>query len=55
MDVLVEFEGLATIDRYMGLKFHLEEALGAHVELVTTTGLKSRVRPVVEREAIDVA
>ena len=55
VDVLVEFDGPATLDRYMGLKFHLEDALGARVDLVTTTGLKSRVRPVVEREAIDVA
>ena len=55
VDVLVEFDGPATLDRYMGLKFQLEDALGARVDLVTTTGLKSRARPVVEREAIDVA
>jgi predicted nucleotidyltransferase len=55
VDVLVEFDGPVTLDRYMGLKFQLEDALGARVDLVTTTGLKPRVRPVVEREAIDVA
>ncbi len=55
VDVLVEFEGPVTLDRYMGLKFHLEDALGARVDLVTTSGLKPRARPFVEREAIDVA
>src|SRR5437870_9292950 len=55
VDVLVEFDGPATLDRYMGLKFHLEDALGARVDLVTGSGLKSRARPFVEREAIDVA
>jgi hypothetical protein len=55
VDLLVEFDGSTTLDRYMGLKFHLEDALGVRVDLVTTTGLKARVRPVVEREAIDVA
>jgi predicted nucleotidyltransferase len=55
VDVLVDFDGPVTLDRYMGLKFHLEDALGARVDLVTTSGLKPRARPVVEREAIDVA
>lgn len=55
IDVLVEFDGQVTLDRYMGLKFHLEDALGARVDLVTTSGLKPRARPGVEREAIDVA
>lgn len=55
VDVLVEFDGPVTLDRYMGLKFHLEDALGARVDLVTTSGLKPRARPLVEREAIDVA
>ena len=55
VDVLVEFAGPVTLDRYMGLKFHLEDKLGARVDLVTTSGLKARARLIVEREAIDVA
>jgi predicted nucleotidyltransferase len=39
----------------MGVKFHLEDALGARVDLVTDSGLKPRARPIVEREALDVA
>lgn len=52
LDVLVEFEGPATFDRYMGLKFFLEELLGCRVDLVTRKALKPRLRPYVEKEAI---
>ncbi len=55
VDVLVEFASPVTLDRYMGLKFYLEDALGTRVDLVTASGLKARARPIVEREAIDVA
>ena len=55
VDVLVEFEGPATFDRYMGLKLYLEDLLGTQVDLVTRRALKPRVRPYVEREAIRVA
>ena len=54
VDLLVEFEGSATFDRYMDLKFFLEELLGCRVDLVTRDGLKPRVRPEVEREAVHV-
>jgi len=52
VDILVEFEGRATFDRYMGLKFFLEDLLGKRVDLVTRKALKPRMRPYVEREAI---
>ncbi len=52
VDILVEFEGQATFDRYMGLKFFLEDLLGRRVDLVTRKALKPRMRPYVEREAI---
>ena len=52
VDILVEFEGRATFDRYMGLKFFLEDLLGRRVDLVTRKALKPRLRPYVEREAI---
>ena len=54
VDILVEFEGRATFDRYMGLKFFLEDLLGRRVDLVTRKALKPRLRPLVEREAINV-
>jgi hypothetical protein len=52
VDILAEFEGRATFDRYMGLKFFLEDLLGRRVDLVTRKALKPRLRPFVEREAI---
>jgi predicted nucleotidyltransferase len=55
VDFLVEFEGAATFDRYMGLRFFLEDLLGAPVDLVTRKALKPRLKPYVEREAEYVA
>ena len=40
---------------FMGLKFFLEDQLGRKVDLVTPDALKPRMRPVVEREAVNVA
>ena len=55
VDMLVEFEGAATFDRYVGLRFFLEDLLGAPVDLVTRKALKPRLKPYVEREAQYVA
>ena len=55
VDVLVEFEGRATFDGYMELKFYLEGLLGCRVDLVTSKALRPRMRPYVEREAVYVA
>jgi predicted nucleotidyltransferase len=35
VDILVEFKGKATFDRYMDTKFYLEELLDCKVDLVT--------------------
>jgi predicted nucleotidyltransferase len=55
VDVLVDFEGEATFDRYMGLKFFLEDLLGRKVDLVTQKALRNELRPSVELEAVRVA
>ncbi len=55
VDVLVEFEGPATFDGYMGVKSYLEELLGRKVDLVTESGLKPRARLHVEKDLIRVA
>ncbi len=55
VDILVEFDGPATFDRYIELKFRLEALLGRPVDLVTPRALKPRLRPYVEREAIRVS
>jgi predicted nucleotidyltransferase len=55
LDVLVDFDAGPTFDSFMGVKFFLEDHLGRKVDLVTPGALKPRMRPVVEREAVDVA
>lgn len=54
LDFLVEFEGRASFDQYMDLKFFLEDLLNRKVDLVTRKALKPHLRPYVEKEAIDV-
>jgi len=54
VDILVEFEGPATFDRYLELKFYLETLLGRSVDLVTPRALKPLMRPYVEKEAVRV-
>jgi uncharacterized protein len=51
VDFLVEFEGAPSFDRYMDLKFLLEDALGCTVDLVTRAALKPRMRDTIEKEA----
>ena len=55
VDVLVEFDGPATFDRYFDLKDYLEQLLGRPVDLVTRKGLKPRARQHVERDLIRIA
>ncbi|MEA5508762.1 nucleotidyltransferase family protein [Crocosphaera sp. UHCC 0190] len=55
VDILVEFTEKVTFDRYMDLKFYLEDCLGTKVDLVTHNMLKSPIRQTVEQEAIYVS
>ncbi len=55
LDILVDFEKDPTFLSFMGLKAFLEDHLGRRVDLVTPDALKPRMRPIVEREAVDVA
>lgn len=52
VDFLVRFSGTPTYDRYMDLKFHLEEMLGVPVDLVTEDALRPEMRKSVERDAL---
>lgn len=54
IDVLVSFDGPATSERYFGVQFYLEDLLGRPVDLVTEKGLRSELRPYIEREALRV-
>ncbi len=55
VDILAEFERPLSFRRFMDFKFFLEDLLGFSVDLVTEHGLRDRVRPYVERDAIRVA
>jgi len=51
VDVLVDFEGTATFDRYVELSFLLEELLGCRIDLVTRRSLHTSLRFGFERDA----
>lgn len=55
IDLLVELEPPYTYDRYIHVKFFLEDLLQRPVDLVMLDTLKERIRPEIEREAIYVA
>ena len=55
VDILVEFDGPATFDRYMELKLFLEDLLGRPVDLVTRKGIRPELAPYVDQEARRVA
>ncbi|MEM8722761.1 MAG: nucleotidyltransferase family protein [Cyanobacteria bacterium P01_G01_bin.39] len=52
LDFLVEFEGATTFDRYMDLKFFLEDLFQMPVDLVTKRSLKKEISQKVLEEAI---
>ncbi|HKI05577.1 MAG TPA: nucleotidyltransferase family protein [Thermoanaerobaculia bacterium] len=55
VDLLVKFRETPSFSGYMKLRIFLEDLLGARVDLITESGLRERVRPFVERDAIRVA
>ena len=55
VDILVEFKGKATFDRYMDTKFYLEELLECKVDLVTPKAIKPRMKPYIMQDLVHVA
>lgn len=55
VDVLVEFDGPTTFDRHMGLLIFLEDLLGCRVDVLTATGIKPRLRPLIDQDLVRVA
>lgn len=55
VDLLVGFDGSPTFSNFMKLQIFLEDLLRAKVDLVSENGLRDRVRPYVEKEAVCVA
>jgi predicted nucleotidyltransferase len=52
IDILVEFSEPITFDRYIDLKFYLEDSLGVKVDLVTRKMLKPQLQRTVDKEAV---
>ena len=55
IDVLVEFDGPATFDGYVGLKDYLESLFGAKVDLATEAMIKPRLRRQIDKDLLRVA
>lgn len=55
IDILVDLEPPITFDRYMDIKFYLEDHLGKKVDLVSWKSLKPQLREIVEKEAVYVS
>ena len=55
VDVLVEFEGPATFDNFMGLQAYLENLLGAGIDLTTPSAIRPRMRSAIEKDLVYVA
>ena len=55
VDLLVEFSGPVTFDRYMRLKDFLEGVLGQPVDLLTRNGVRPQLLPHIEQDAAHVA
>ena len=54
IDILVQFNGLATSRAFFGVQFYIEDLLGRQVDLVTDKALRPEFRPHLEREALSV-
>ena len=55
VDVLVEFDGPATFDRYTGLLAFLEDLFGRRVDLLTPRAIKPRAAARIEEDLVRVA
>jgi len=55
IDFLVEFHGAATLAGYMNLKVLLETMFQRRIDLVTRNAVRSRLRAIVEQDAVRVA
>jgi predicted nucleotidyltransferase len=52
IDILVEYQGPATFDRFMDTKYYLQELLGCKVDLVTPQAIKPRMKPYIMQDLV---
>jgi predicted nucleotidyltransferase len=51
IDFVVELE-IKSFDKYMELKFYLEDLFGRGIDLVLDSAIKPRLRPYIEKEVV---
>ena len=52
VDVLVQFNGPATSNRFFGVQFYLEDLFGRPVDLVTSKALRPELKPYIDKEIV---
>ena len=55
IDVLVEFDGALTFDKYMNLKFFIEDLFNRKVDLVIKEDIKPQIKEQILKETIYVS
>lgn len=55
IDILIKFNGPASFDLYMDLKFFLEDLLGRKVDLITEDAIRNEIKHYVDKDLIRVA
>lgn len=55
IDILIKFDGPASYDLYMDLKFFLEDLLDRKVDLITEDGVRTEIKQFIEKDLIRVA
>jgi predicted nucleotidyltransferase len=55
IDILVEFDGAVTFDRFMDTKFYLEDLLNRRVDLVVPQAIKPSMKARIVQDLIYVA
>lgn len=55
IDILVEFEGGITLQKYARLSIYLEKILGREIDVVDAEMLRPELRPYVEKDLIPIA
>ena len=55
LDLLVDFEGPLTFDRYMDVKIFLEDLLDCKIDLVIADGLHPSIKAEINQDAVYVA
>lgn len=54
IEIIVSFDGLATMKKFSGVLFTLEDALGHPIDLVLENSMCTELRLCIEKEAISV-